>query len=96
MEKTTSRPGSEGPAPHLSTPSVPLPPPRADQIRLEDFIEAVTRGVVRALETQGQPGEAVSLSPQPLPPGAERALAALPRRPGLIIGIIADPNLKLE
>jgi hypothetical protein len=96
MEKTTSRLGSEGSAPHPGTPSVPLPPPRADQIRLEDFIEAVTRGVMRALEAQGQPGDAVSLSPQPLPPGGERALAALTRRPGLIIGIIADPNLIIE
>jgi hypothetical protein len=60
------------------------------RIDLEDFLEAATNAVLRALAAQEQPGEAVSLNPQPLPPG-EAAREVRIGRGRIIIGIIAQP-----
>lgn len=56
----------------------PLPP----GISLEDFMEAVTRGVMRALEARRLPQGAAA---------REETQAALLKRPPIIIGIIFDP-----
>ncbi len=76
----------------LRTPSIPIPPPRAGTVELENFIESATRAVLRAV--------ASGLNPQPLPPHPETrpvdAAAPLnpqPLPPGdIIVGIIFRPR----
>jgi hypothetical protein len=58
---------------------------RAAEIRLDDFIEAATAAAWRAIKAQTAQEDAEGLNPQPLPPRRGR--------PGLIIGIIIDPNI---
>ncbi len=85
--ETTSAEASGG----LRTPSIPIPPPRAGQIDVEDLIGSATRAVLRAV---------AELNPQPLPPqdtiSAERVAAPLnpqPLPPGdIIVGIIFSPR----
>jgi hypothetical protein len=62
------------------------PTARAARINLEDFVEASTRAVLRALASEG---EDVSLNPQPLPPGGNQALVGERHGP-IIIGIVAN------
>jgi hypothetical protein len=65
----------------LRTPSVPIPPPRAGQIALEEFIESATRAVVRALGSQeitALPDPAATPRPKPRP------------RPPIIVGIVVS------
>ncbi len=76
----------------VRSPTLPLPPPRAAQIEMEDFIEMATRAVLRAV--------ASGLNPQPLPPqtgpSVEAAVAPLnpqPLPPGnIVVGIIYTPR----
>ncbi len=55
METSSAAPGGE-----VRSPTLPLPPPKADKITMEEFIEGATRAVLRALTSE--------LNPQPLPP----------------------------
>ena len=73
------------PAP--ASPTLPLPPPRAAQIRLDEFIEVALSAALRAVEASSDPGAQASLNPQPLPPRSLRPI---------IIGIIIDPQVVRE
>lgn len=58
-------------------------------IGFEEFIEATSRAVLRALDARQEPGTTSSLNPQPLPPGEAVEALRLPGRP-IIIGIVAS------
>ena len=67
-------------------------PPRASQIRLDEFLEVATAAVLRALAARGISEVQTELNPQPLPPGQPEMLAApAPGRPRIIVGLIFDP-----
>jgi hypothetical protein len=69
-------------APGAASPTLPLPPPRAVQIELEEFFEVAAKAALRAIEAQ-------QFEPQP-GPGREPAL--LPSR-RIWIGLIAEVAL---
>jgi hypothetical protein len=94
METSPAQSGAE-----VHSPTLPLPPPAAGQIAMEDFIESATRAVLRALESSSlnpqplPPGPDVELKPQPEPPGAAAGLNPQPLPPrDIIVGIILSPR----
>ena len=80
-------------------------PPRAGQIRLDEFLEVATAAVLRAMAARGisdvqtelnpqpiPPGRREARNPQPIPPGGPAELAAAAAgRPRIILGLIFDP-----
>ena len=63
------------------SPTLPLPPPRAERIDLEHFFEVASAASLRALAAHGQE---VELNPQPEPPGVPRLF------PQIWVGIVAS------
>ena len=59
-----------------ASPTLPLPPPRAASIPLEQFVEAISASTLRALAS-------AEFNPQPEPPGKKI------QRPWIWVGIIA-------
>ena len=72
--RQTSQGSESSPA---ASPTLPLPPPRAGSISLDQFIEAVSASALRALANSRE------LNPQPLPP------KEFPR-PWIWVGIVAS------
>jgi hypothetical protein len=64
----------------IESPTLPLPPPRAERIDLEHFFEVASAASLRALAAHQQ----VELNPQPEPPGGPRLV------PQIWVGIIAS------
>jgi hypothetical protein len=67
---------------------------RTTTIGFEEFVEATSRAVFRALEARQEPGAAASLNPQPLPPGESVEALPIPGR-HIIIGIVASERTLL-
>jgi hypothetical protein len=86
---TPGSPAVGGEAATPRSPTLPLPPPGATQIPFEEFIEAATRAVMRAVQS-------VELNPQPEPPGVAAAAVRRPElvRPPIIVGIVFNPPLE--
>ncbi|MFL6198202.1 MAG: hypothetical protein ACJ76J_03410 [Thermoanaerobaculia bacterium] len=73
--RQTSQSSESSPA---ASPTLPLPPPRAASIPLEQFIEAVSASALRALAASRE------LNPQPEPPGKQFP------KPWIWVGIVAS------
>jgi hypothetical protein len=76
----------------------PSTPTGATRISFEDFVEAATRAVLRAMEVQtAGPRPEIEITGDPSSPAARTEVAAAPlappARPGrIVIGIIAEPR----